>query len=33
MTYAGARGNTEAEMAKVLHFSLNQEQFHPALAT
>ena len=30
MTYAGARGNTEAEMAKVLHFSLKQEQIHPA---
>jgi serpin B len=32
MTYAGARGNTEAEMAKVLHFSLNQEQIHRAFA-
>lgn len=30
MTYAGARGNTEAQMAKVLHFdSLTQEQLHP----
>jgi serpin B len=32
MTYAGACGNTEAEMAKVLHFSLDQKQVHPAHA-
>jgi len=32
MTYAGARGNTEAEMSKVLHFSLDREQFHPTQA-
>ncbi|MDD4955162.1 MAG: serpin family protein [Candidatus Omnitrophica bacterium] len=30
MTYAGARGNTEAEMAKALHFTLNQKELHPA---
>jgi serpin B len=30
MTYAGARGSTEAEMADVLHFSLPQGQLHPA---
>jgi len=30
MTYAGARGNTEAQMAKVLHFDLPQEKLHPA---
>ena len=29
MTYAGARGDTEAQMADVLHFS-PQEQIHPA---
>ena len=29
MTYAGARGNTEAQMAKVLHFDLGQESLHP----
>lgn len=29
MTYAGARGNTEAQMAQVLHFSLSQERLHP----
>ena len=28
MTYAGARGQTEKEMAKVLHFSLEQEPLH-----
>jgi serpin B len=35
MTYAGARGNTEAEMARVLHFDLNhltQEALHSAFA-
>jgi serpin B len=30
MTYAGARGETAAEMAKTLHFALPQEQLHPA---
>jgi serpin B len=28
MTYAGARGQTEKEMAEVLHFSLEQEPLH-----
>jgi serpin B len=32
MTYGGARGNTEAQMAKALHFDLPQEQLHPAFA-
>ncbi len=32
MTYGGARGNTEKEMAKTLRFSLNQERLHPAFA-
>ena len=30
MTWAGARGQTESEMASVLHFSLDQSQLHPA---
>ena len=30
MTYAGARGNTEKEMAGVLHFNLSQTELHPA---
>jgi len=30
MTYGGARGNTEAEMADALHFTLPQAQLHPA---
>ena len=30
MTYAGARGRTEEEMAKVLRFTLDQERLHPA---
>lgn len=30
MTYAGARGNTEAQMADVLHFTLPPENLHPA---
>jgi len=30
MTYAGARGHTAYEMAKVLHFGLPQERLHPA---
>lgn len=33
MTYAGARGNTESQMAQTLHFSLDQEQLHPAFAS
>lgn len=32
MTYAGARGETAAQMAKSLHFRLGQERLHPALA-
>ncbi len=32
MIYAGARGNTEFQMAQVLHYLLNQEQLHPAFA-
>jgi serpin B len=28
MTYAGARGDTEKQMARVLHFSENQRQLH-----
>jgi serine protease inhibitor len=32
MTYAGARGDTQAEMARSLHFILDQDQLHPALA-
>ena len=32
MTYAGARGSTESQMARVLHFLLDQEQLHPAFA-
>ena len=30
MTYAGARGRTEKQMADVLYFSLPQERLHPA---
>jgi len=30
MAYAGARGETEAQMADVLHFDLPQEKLHPA---
>ena len=30
MTYAGARGSTEAEMAEVLHFPFGQDVVHPA---
>ena len=33
MTYAGARGNTEKQMAKVLRFSLPQEELHPAFSS
>ena len=32
MTYGGARGNTEKQMAEVLHFNLPQGQLHPAFA-
>jgi serpin B len=32
MTYAGARGQTATEMAQTLHFSLNQQDLHPAFA-
>ncbi|MBU0469029.1 MAG: serpin family protein [Candidatus Omnitrophica bacterium] len=30
MTYAGARGNTEVEIAEVLHFDLGQDSLHKA---
>jgi serpin B len=30
MTYAGARGQTETQMASTLHFTLPQAQLHPA---
>jgi serpin B len=30
MTYAGARGSTESQMANTLHFDLSQDQLHPA---
>lgn len=30
MTYAGARGNTEKQMATTMHFSLDQNKFHAA---
>jgi serpin B len=30
MTYAGARGETERQMADVLHFTLSQDRLHPA---
>lgn len=33
MTYAGARGNTEVQMAQALHFLLDNEQLHPAFAS
>jgi serpin B len=32
MTYAGARGETAAEMARVLHFPAEQDRLHEALA-
>lgn len=32
MTYAGARGETETQMARALHFDLGQEALHPAFA-
>jgi serpin B len=31
MAQAGARGNTEAEIAKVLHFTLDRDRLHPAM--
>jgi len=31
MTYAGARGNTETQMAEALHFTLPQDRLHPAM--
>jgi serpin B len=31
MTWAGARGNTEAQMAQTMHFTLDQANLHPAL--
>jgi serpin B len=30
MTYAGARGETESQMAQALHFTLAQDRLHPA---
>ena len=30
MTYAGARGETERQMADTLHFTLPQDRLHPA---
>ncbi|MBN2391412.1 MAG: serpin family protein [Anaerolineae bacterium] len=30
MTYAGARGSTETQMAQALHFTLSQSTLHPA---
>jgi serpin B len=33
MTYAGARGNTERQMAQTLHFVLDQGRLHPAFAS
>jgi serpin B len=32
MTYAGARGDTEKQMAAALRYSLGQEELHPAFA-
>jgi serpin B len=32
MTYAGARGETEAQMARVMHFGLPQGRLHPGFA-
>ncbi len=31
MTYAGARGETESQISKTLHFDLPQAQLHPAI--
>ena len=30
MTYAGARGNTETQMADTMHFTIGQDRLHPA---
>lgn len=30
MTYAGARGETERQMAETMHFTLSQDRLHPA---
>jgi serpin B len=30
MTWAGARGDTEAQMAQTMHYNLDQASFHPA---
>ena len=32
MTYAGARSNTAEQMASVLHYTLPQDQLHPAFS-
>ncbi len=32
MTYAGARGDTETQMAQTLHFTLSQSTLHPTFA-
>ncbi|MDP8314379.1 MAG: serpin family protein [Candidatus Celaenobacter antarcticus] len=32
MTYAGARGETEKQMAQVMHYTLPQEELHPAFS-
>jgi serine protease inhibitor len=32
MTYAGARGETERQMAQAMHFTLDQARLHPAFA-
>jgi len=32
MTYMGARGTTEREMAQTMHFELGQDKLHPAMA-
>ena len=32
MTYSGARGDTEQQMAQALHFTLSQADLHPAFA-
>jgi serine protease inhibitor len=32
MAYAGARGKTEEQMGAALHFTLDQNQFHPAFS-
>lgn len=32
MTYAGARGKTEKQMEKAMHFSLSQDKLHPAFS-